>query len=56
MKLGQTNDYYRARIDAVDDYVMYTETPDWKIMCAILGLPVPCKKGLEVPKFMEEEE
>lgn len=48
MKQNQTGDYYRARIEAVEDYVFFAEQPDWKIMTTILGLPVPAKKEIEV--------
>ena len=44
MKMNQNAEYYRGRIEAVDDYVLMTEAPDWKTMCMILGLPVPCKE------------
>lgn len=48
MKSGQTGDYYRARIEAVEDYIFYSEQPDWRIMATILGLPIPTKKEIEV--------
>lgn len=48
MKQGQTGDYYRARIEAVDDYILFAEQPDWKIIATILGLPVPAKREIEV--------
>ena len=54
MKMGQEAEYYRARIEAVDDYVMMTDKPDWKIMLAILGLPIPAKHEIETPDFMQE--
>lgn len=54
MKMGQDAEYYRARIEAVDDYVMMTDKPDWKIMLAILGLPIPAKQEIETPDFMQE--
>ena len=52
--MGQEAEYYRARIEAVDDYVMMTDKPDWKIMLAILGLPIPAKHEIETPDFMQE--
>ena len=52
--MGQDAEYYRARIEAVDDYVMMTDKPDWKIMLAILGLPIPAKQEIETPDFMQE--
>ena len=54
MKMNQNADWYRARIEAVDDYVIMADQPDWKIMLAILGLPIPAKRELETPDFMTE--
>ena len=54
MKMGQSADYYRARIESVEDYILMDDKPDWRTMCAILGLPIPYKKVLEIPEFMEE--
>ena len=55
MKNNQSSDYYRARIEAVEDYSFMVDRPDWKVMLTILGLSVPCKKEIETPDFMKED-
>lgn len=54
MKLNQTADYYRSRIEAVEDYIYTEQAPKWETIVTILGLPVPAKKSLETPDFMKE--
>ena len=54
MKMNQSADYYRSRIEAVEDYIYASQMPDWKTIVTILGLPVPCKKAIDVPEFVKE--
>lgn len=54
MKMNQSADYYRSRIEAVEDYIYTEQAPKWETIATILGLPVPAKKSLETPDFMKE--